>query len=181
MLLPLLCHPHCESGPVAKMTASFRRPSPDVLRLSYKVRGDVGQIVLPPATHGQRTDGLWRHTCFEMFVKPMKGEGYFEFNFSPSSSWAAYGFDRYRLGMSEIEGILPPQISMLATPQQLELHVDFSMGLLAAWPQWQLGLSAVIETQDGAQSLWALAHPPGRADFHHEHCFAVQVAASQRI
>jgi len=37
---------------------------------------------------------------------------------------------------------------------------------------WQLGLSAVIEEKSGRKSYWALAHPPGEADFHHSDCFA---------
>jgi len=41
---------------------------------------------------------------------------------------------------------------------------------------WRLGLSAVIEEESGALSYWALAHPPGRADFHHSDCFALELA-----
>src|SRR3546814_3736372 len=31
----------------------------------------------------------------------------------------------------------------------------------------KLALSAVIEELDGTKSYWALAHPPGKPDFHH--------------
>ncbi len=31
----------------------------------------------------------------------------------------------------------------------------------------RLGLSAVVEANDGTLSYWALRHPPGRPDFHH--------------
>ncbi|MEO7634103.1 MAG: hypothetical protein ABIS38_00470 [Sphingomicrobium sp.] len=37
---------------------------------------------------------------------------------------------------------------------------------------WDIGLSAVIEEQDGAKSYWALAHGPGPPDFHNRACFA---------
>jgi hypothetical protein len=37
---------------------------------------------------------------------------------------------------------------------------------------WELGLSVVLEEKNGAKSYWALAHPPGKPDFHHEDCFA---------
>jgi hypothetical protein len=43
-----------------------------------------------------------------------------------------------------------------------------------------IALSAVIETRDGAKSYWALAHPPGKPDFHHADCFIGQLAASKR-
>ena len=34
-------------------------------------------------------------------------------------------------------------------------------------PDGRIGLSAVIETTDGALSYWALAHPAEKPDFHH--------------
>jgi hypothetical protein len=45
-------------------------------------------------------DGLWKHTCFEVFLRDPAGIGYAEFNFSPSTEYAGYGFTRYREGMS---------------------------------------------------------------------------------
>ena len=38
---------------------------------------------------------------------------------------------------------------------------------------WSIGLSAIIEEEDGTISYWALAHPPGRPDFHHPDCLAL--------
>lgn len=43
--------------------------------------------------------------------------------------------------------------------------------------QWRMGLSAIIETNDGTKSYWALRHPPGKPDFHHRDCFALELAA----
>lgn len=40
---------------------------------------------------------------------------------------------------------------------------------------WLVGLSAVIEAKDGSLSHWALAHPPGAADFHHADCFVLEL------
>jgi hypothetical protein len=37
---------------------------------------------------------------------------------------------------------------------------------------WRLGLSALIEDTGGHKSYWALAHPPGKPDFHHADSFA---------
>jgi hypothetical protein len=41
---------------------------------------------------------------------------------------------------------------------------------------WNLGLSAVLEEQDGTKSYWALAHPDGPADFHDPACFAAPLS-----
>ena len=38
-----------------------------------------------------------------------------------------------------------------------------------------IGLSAVLEQQDGTKSYWALAHPPGAPDFHHPDCFVARL------
>jgi hypothetical protein len=40
---------------------------------------------------------------------------------------------------------------------------------------WRVGLSVVIEESSGRKSYWALAHPPGKADFHHSDCFACEL------
>ena len=42
---------------------------------------------------------------------------------------------------------------------------------------WRIGLSAVIEERHGRKSYWALAHPPGKPDFHHDDCFAIELPA----
>jgi len=43
---------------------------------------------------------------------------------------------------------------------------------------WRLGLAAVIEEASGRKSYWALAHPPGKPDFHHSDCFAHEIPAA---
>jgi hypothetical protein len=47
-----------------------------------------------------------------------------------------------------------------------------SLLALSRQSPWRVGLSAVIEDTSGRKSYWALAHPPGKPDFHHEDCFA---------
>jgi hypothetical protein len=37
-----------------------------------------------------------------------------------------------------------------------------------------LGLSAVLEETNCRKSYWALAHPPGKVDFHHSDCFTLE-------
>ena len=71
-------------------------------------------------------------------------------------------------------------IEVEQTPDVLELKATLDLG--AALPPhatWRLGLSAVVETGEGL-SYWALAHAPGRADFHHRDCFALELPATGR-
>src|SRR5690349_1737431 len=70
-------------------------------RLAFYV-SPAGSLKVPVPVPSRRADELWRNTCFEMFVKAENREGYCEFNFSPSSEWAAYGFTGYRVGMHDL-------------------------------------------------------------------------------
>ena len=97
-------------------------------------------------------------------------DGYIEYNLSPSSQWASYRFDGPRAGMRTAEEVatvegLDGAVDMVALEARIEL------------PQRarRLGLSAVIETVDGATSYWALAHPCARPDFHHPDSFILDL------
>lgn len=101
--------------------------------------------------------------------------GYYEFNLSPSSAWAVYGFDAYRSGMSSPDGVCLYTMEAMKTDDRYELSGEFDLdGLsnLAFDEPYSLGLSAVIEQTDGRKSYWALAHAPGKPDFHHPDAFA---------
>jgi hypothetical protein len=135
------------------------------LELSYHLHADTSRIVIPPAAKPSRTDALWKTTCFEFFVKT--GDGYHEYNFSTSGAWAAYAFDDYRSGMRPLDLPRGPQIDVDDGGDTL--LVDAVIDLEG---EGRFGLSAVIEERDGTKSYWALAHPPGKPDFHHDACFA---------
>ncbi|MEO6580341.1 MAG: hypothetical protein ABIN83_04235, partial [Sphingomicrobium sp.] len=115
--------------------------------------------------------GLWQSTCFELFICGVGG-AYRELNFSPSSQWAAYEFERYREGRRDLSLESPPQIS--SDDEDLDGRWFLtSLDDRDAPPGARFGVSAVIEETDGTKSYWALAHPPGdRPDFHHPDCFA---------
>ncbi len=143
-----------------------------VLLLSYELSGDVGELRLPAVSTTARADELWRHTCFEAFVRPGSSPAYFEFNFAPSTLWASYEFDGYRSGMRAAE-TAAPRIDIQIAPTRLNLQATLELNVLPPGP-WRLGLSAVIEEANGQLSYWALAHPAGRPDFHHADCFTCE-------
>jgi len=121
---------------------------------------------------------LWRHTCFEAFIRPAMGEAYYEFNFAPSTQWASYRFDSYRHGGRAAGEIDSPHITVERTPESFTLQTapqwDASSELGSA-ALWRVGLSAVIEEAGGHKSYWALAHPLGKPDFHHADGFALEL------
>lgn len=179
----LKLHPESPCAAVTAIAAEATRPRAGLLVLRYVLTGSVSDLRLPPPTAPIRADELWRHTCFEAFVSAPNRDGYLEFNLAPSSQWAAYRFTGYRQGMAPVEGLPTPGIEMKSTGEGFELHATLNLERAADLPadaSWRLGLSAVIEAADGAISYWALAHPPGRADFHHSDCFAAELPATER-
>ena len=124
----------------------------------------------------RRKDELWQTTCFELFIKEVGEDSYLEFNFSPTTQWAAYKFERYRQGRMDLTLPVDPHIERGLDDSTYVIEVDVELPEMGAG-QLQLGLSAVIEESDGTKSYWALAHPPGPPDFHHGDCFALRLAA----
>ncbi|HEY8004074.1 MAG TPA: DOMON-like domain-containing protein [Phenylobacterium sp.] len=176
----LKAHPDFPAPAVSSIVVDAARDG-DRLTLSYRLEGRSRALRLPPVGPPKRGHELWRHTCFEAFVLGLPGEAYTELNLAPSTQWAAYGFDGYRRGMAALEGFAAPRIETRQTAKGVELDAsaDLSGAAELAGHSWRLGLSAVIEAADGSFSYWALAHPPGRPDFHAADCFALDLPAPE--
>jgi hypothetical protein len=170
----LRLHPDSLCAAVTQIEADIVRPRPGSLILSYVLSGRINDLRWPPVVVPARADELWRHTCFEAFVRPSTGSAYYEFNFSPSTQWAAYQFGSYRSGMRVAYEIAAPRIEVRSTGESYTLQAALEFEGLSL--PWRLGLSAVLEETNGRKSYWALAHPPGKADFHHADCFALELS-----
>jgi len=148
----------------------------DVL-LDFRITGE--SVLIPEWRIPSRTDGLWKSTCFEAFLRVPGLDSYYEFNFSPSGRWAAYAFDGYRKGRRDLELAVEPHVEV-----DPERPLDFSVDLdLSDTPNVPMlaSLTAVVEEQDGTMSYWALAHAPGdKPDFHHADCFVVEFSAARQ-
>jgi len=171
----LKLHPDSRCFAAAHIEVAVACPRADSLVLSYIVTGKISDVRMPPVMAAARSDELWRHTCFEAFVRASSGPEYYEFNFAPSTQWAAYRFSSYRSGMCEADEISAPPIEVRSSPDCYTLQASLELDRLSGLPRkafWRLGLSALIEDTSGRKSYWALAHPPGKPDFHHADCFA---------
>jgi len=151
------------------------RPFADSLVLCYGVTGAIRELRLPPTRAALRTPELWLHTCFEAFVGASSEAGYYEFNFAPTTQWAAYRFSSYRSGMDVVTEIEAPGIEVQPASDYFTLQATLKLDGLSDLPRdatWRLGIAAVTEDWSGRKSYWALAHPPGKADFHRFDSFA---------
>ena len=180
MRLNLRCHPSTPASGVDEMTVEWSISDAGTIWLRYHVDGNVGKIRLPDSIdQSERMDGLWQNTCFELFLRKPGSERYCEFNFSPSGNWAAYVFARYREAMAPLALAQAPDIYMDFSDTHIGLEA--SVQLPDGWLQDELeaSLSAVIEMQNGEKSLWALAHPAGKPDFHHQDGFQLKIEAAE--
>jgi hypothetical protein len=135
----------------------------------FGIGAPISRFVIPPPGEPKRAEDLWESTCCEAFLRVPGAAAYREWNFAPSGEWAAYDFTSYRDGKSEAD-VAPPYIRLEDNLTWWGLGATFAV---AADAMWALGVSAILEEQDGTRSYWALSHPPGdKADFHDPACFA---------
>lgn len=175
-------HPHPASAPAAMFklwvnvdrSAAFGRNA--TLNLFFCVGAPTSRFVIPQSTTPARRDDLWRATCFEAFLREDGEQAYVEWNFAPSLDWASYAFAAPRADMAPAEIEADPYIRVEDNLTWWALGATIS---IPADATYHLGLSAVIEEQDGNKSYWALAHPnkglDAPPDFHDPTCFLVRL------
>lgn len=138
----------------------------------FGIGAPAGRFVIPEAVEPARAEDLWETTCFEAFLRVPGADSYREWNFAPSGEWASYDFTKQRKGRADAD-VTPPYIRVEDNFTWWAFGATIA---LEADAVWALGLSAILEEQDGTKSYWALAHPPGdKPDFHDPACFAAHL------
>ena len=188
LALVLQPHPATVASLVQSLTVQAILTADGDLTVYYRLRGDMVRLRIPEKRASEPMDGLWEHTCCELFISVVGETAYREFNFSPSGQWAAYAFSGYRQRDPTAEPIfahgLTPLIHVELTAGRLELSASLSRTVLPPLPTsgtLQLGLAAVVEAADlidGRHSYWALHHPAARPDFHHRDGFVLKLSSS---
>lgn len=166
---PLMLHQTCDLGPIRAVTASITATEAGC-EAEFRFEGRLDAIKIPQSGPSERTDNLWKTTCFEIFWQPIGGTYYREFNLSPSGRWAAYDFDSFREGMRDA----PVDGMVVACSHHSSGGVGelvLKAGIAAELPApAQVALNAIVEHADGGMQYWALAFPPGKPEFHSEAC-----------
>ncbi len=178
----LIPHPAAPAPGVCGLVCRLAR-MPGGLAVNYRLTGDLERLRVPaPRETPGCADGLWRHTCFELFIAPRETPDYLELNFSPSGEWATYAFARYREPVPRDVGADPaatvPRVAVQRASDALVVDAAVPLNRLApryADAPLRLGLAAVIEARDGSLSYWALRHPAAKPDFHHPDAFVLDL------
>jgi len=163
-LRPFSSYPPAVSALLATVCAL---PGGDI-RFKFALEGRLEALRLPVAD-APPSGPLWQHTCFEAFISTPDAENYREYNFSTAGQWAAYEFLHYR-EMGHPLGEEPPALLPVTSSlheNRLTLVADVPSMLLPYSAVLRLGLSTVVEREDGNLEYWAVHHPAEYPDFHH--------------
>ena len=154
-------HPGSTAGPVESISASIS-PTASGCRVQFRLHGELQQVRIADLADSERADNLWKTTCFEAFWQPQGDTAYREFNFSPSTRWAAYDFDDFRENGRDapVDAIA---VACAHSNEALLLTADIAADLpLPA----MVALNAIVEDSKGVLHYWALSFRDGPPDFH---------------
>ena len=173
----LACHEDSPQSALNGIRVDISRRNERTLFAEFRALGDMSKVEWPGDQllgheNWARANELWQHSCFELFVRKPIGPEYAEVNLATNARWAAYGFHSYRNGMCPVEDLTLVKAVWRIQPRRVQLWARLELPEEFRDGDWHLGLSAVIEETRGTKSYWALAHPPGKPDFHHPTCFA---------
>ncbi|MEO1170147.1 MAG: DOMON-like domain-containing protein [Pseudomonadota bacterium] len=175
MTFQLTCHPDTPTETVRGIAVSHDWHSHTELQLRYHVDVPLEQLFIPDLAGPERMDDLWHTTCFELFLRQPGAAPYCEFNLSPSSRWAAYGFTDFREGAHDMDVPKAPQIGLDASDSHFALEAILTLPENRVFPQLAAAISAIIVMNDGHKSYWGYRHPEGKPEFHHVDCFAARL------
>jgi hypothetical protein len=185
--VPLVAHPRAGGGAVQSLSVSGTLQRTGSFTVELLLAAELRAVQwVATACSRRRRDELWRHTCFELFVRPGEAANYCEFNFAPCGDWAAYEFDHYR---APARAAAQPPVEISAQTIALaQIRLRARVELLAAFGRGdraqpgeqgsKLNCAAVIEASDGTLTYWAIHHPRAQPDFHHADGFRVALRDS---
>jgi hypothetical protein len=147
------------------------------LILTYSAGGALNQILWPASlsSQPQRRDELWKHTCFEAFIKPVGQDRYWEINISPAGDWNVYRFTSYRNEMTREEAVQALHPIFTRNGDQWRLSYEIWVPAWAVATELEVGLTSVIEDTSGEISYWAIHHAGAQPDFHLANSFTKRI------
>ncbi|MEM8694559.1 MAG: DOMON-like domain-containing protein [Pseudomonadota bacterium] len=175
MTFMLTCHPNTPTDIVDGIEVSHEWRTSNRLWLRYAVRSSPRDLFIPDLAPPERMDDLWHTTCFELFLREPSAAPYCEFNLSPSSRWAAYGFTDFREGAHDMNVPNAPEIGLDASEDHFALQAILTLPDDRVFPELAAAISAIVVTADGHKSFWGYRHPDGDPEFHHTDCFAARL------
>lgn len=180
--LKLAAHPANPARFHQNVEATLTHGGDGSLQVGYAVRG-LNLDLRVPTPHAPAPAGaLWKTTCCEIFLGAVGQAAYREFNFSTSGQWAVYEFADTRQPAPQPFDCPAPLLGCERSEDLLILTATLPQRAL---PDWQdrsetlrIALAVILEANDGRLGYWALAHAPGKPDFHHHAGFLLSLGSA---
>ena len=172
---PFALRPFTACGPFA-ISGTISRSRTDLM-ITYNLTGPLNNLnIAPPADNPSRQWVLWEHTCFELFLGGQGAGGYWEWNLSPAGHWNVFRLNGYRQGIQEEPAFQALPFTVQRRPEALRLTLGIDLAAIVTANQpLEVGLSAVLQPQNGRLSYWALTHHGAEPDFHNRDGFVIQL------
>ena len=163
-----------KNSPAINVHCQGTFPDPSTVNVSFSLSGDLKFVSIDtPVNKGKRTDNLWQKTCFEIFIKNAANTSYWEYNLSPTAHWAIYGFNDYRSDRFDELSVNELSINSELSADEFLLSSQLALPTALVGQNLEIGLSTVVQVNNGDIYYYALNHPCEQPDFHHAAGFTI--------
>lgn len=174
----LAAHPANPARFHQRIEATLTHQADGSLQVGYAVHGLNIDLRIPTPHAPAPADALWQTTCFELFIGTVGQTGYREFNFATSGQWASYDFTDTRQRAPQPFDCPPPLLACDRSEDLLVLTATLPQQALPKGNTLHLAIATILEAAGGHHGYWALAHPPGKPDFHTHAGFVLSLGAT---
>lgn len=165
-----------QNSELLKIETEIYHLASDELLIEFRFLGPTERVRFPePSATTSRRNGLWKHTCLEVFGTHdlLASTPYWEANCSTSGDWNAYSFSSYRADMAVSDNMTVELVQREASFQEAFFRVRIKGAALQQTKH--LGVTAVIEFMDDSRSYFALKHAGPQPDFHLKESFTISL------
>jgi len=134
------------------------------LEVTFTWKDMQNQLLFPIEQSLGRQHELWKQTCFEIFLRPKIGIGYFEINLSTTGAWNIYKFESYRNPQPPEEYPLGEVLSIQSEKEKIVARFKIENADLSLI---EYSLCAVLVLKNGKITYWSTHHSQHKPDFHH--------------
>jgi hypothetical protein len=137
------------------------------LRIDFRIEDpnlliDFNNPYLANQNSTNRTNELWKYTCFEAFWAIKDRPSYWEFNIASNGLWNLYYFDSYKSPNLPRENFDFELSQFTFSPTQITAILDCKITIAAI----EASLTAVIKTKSKQNLYFAIQHSGEKPDFH---------------
>lgn len=138
------------------------------LRLSFDIKGNIGNYLFDEPCKQTRKDELWKKTCFELFIAHKNRPNYHELNISTSTEWNFYTFSDYKTAMKEEKNLSEPFIHSSKMQNRYRLSVEFDFYEENFKENFTFNLAVILLDKKGIRSFYTIYRKEGKVDFHNK-------------